>query len=131
MRRIVPLAAAILLVAAAPAYAATRTITIGSAFTPSVLVVSPGTTLVWHNADGQAHSFSGDVNSNTIPPGASTAPRVINRQGQYHYALAGNGAVKGTIIVTRAAPRPHVAPGPPNPPLPGHLPVTLKEKFPF
>src|SRR4051794_11032268 len=131
MRRIVPLAAAILLVAAAPAYAATRTITIGSAFTPSVLVVSPGTTPVWHNADGQAHTFSGDVNSNTIAPGASTAPRVINRQGQYHYALAGNGAVKGTIIVTRAARRPHVALGAANRTYRGSLTLTVNEKYSF
>src|SRR4051812_5452118 len=101
MRRIVPLAAAITLLAAAPAYAATRTITIDSAFSPSVLVVSPGTTLIWHNTGSQEHSFSGDVNSSTIAPGASTAPRVLTREGQYHYALAGNGAVKGTIVVAR------------------------------
>src|SRR4051812_41613614 len=107
MRRLVPLAAALALAATAPAHAATRTIVIGSAFTPSVLIVSPGTTLVWRNADGQAHSFSGDVKSAMLAPGASTTPRVLTREGQYHYALDGNGAVKATIVVARSAPRPH------------------------
>lgn len=131
MRRLVPLAAAVALLAAPTAHAATRTITIGSAFTPSVVVVKPGTTLVWRNSDGQPHSFSGDVNSATIAPGASTTPRVLNREGQYHYALAGNGAVKGTVVVTRSAPRPHVALGAASRTYHGFLELRVNEHATF
>jgi plastocyanin len=131
VRRSLLLTAAILLVAVSTAQAATRTITIGSAFTPSVVVVKPGTTLIWRNGDGQPHSFSGDVNSATIAPGASTAPRVINREGQYHYALAGNGAVKGTIIVARATRRPRAALGAATRTYRGSLTLTVNEKYTF
>jgi plastocyanin len=131
MRRQVPLAVALALLAAPTAHAATRTITIGSAFTPSVVVVPPGTTLIWRNSDGQAHSFSGDVNSATIAPGASTAPRVLNREGQYHYALTGNGAVKGTVVVARTTPRPRHALGAASRTYRGSLTLTVNEKYSF
>jgi plastocyanin len=131
MRRLVPLAAALALLAAPTAHAATRTITIGSAFTPSVVVVKPGTVLVWRNSDGQSHSFGGDLNSQLLQPGASTAPRVLNRPGQYHYSLSENPAVKGTVVVARATPRPRAALGAATRTYRGSLTLTVNEKYTF
>jgi plastocyanin len=98
MRRLIPLAAAVALAAAPTAHAASRTIAIGAAFTPSVVVVTPGTTLIWTNGDGQAHTLTGDISSPAIKAG-ETYSRALVRSGQYHYTDAGNAAVKGTIVV--------------------------------
>src|SRR3954447_24491874 len=105
MKRLVLAAAVASLAIAPPAHAATRTITIGAAFTPSIVVVPPGSTLIWRNADSKAHTISGDVNSAALQPGASTAPRVLRGLGEYHYSLADNGSVKGMVLVARSSAR--------------------------
>jgi plastocyanin len=132
MKRLVLLAAVASLTAAPTAHAATRTISIGAAFTPSVVVVTPGTTVVWRNDDSREHTITGDLNSSTLAPGASTAPRVLTRLREYHYELADNGNVNGTIVVARkAARRPAKAVGTATGTLRGTATLTVNERYTF
>ena len=132
MKRLVLLAAVASLAAAPPAHAATRTITIGAAFTPSVVVVPPGTTLVWRNGDSKPHTLTGDINSTPLQPGVSTTPRVLSRLGEYHYELADNGNVNGTIVVARSATRrPATAVGSATSRLRGTATLTVNERYTF
>src|SRR3954449_1262392 len=132
MKRLVLSFAVASLAAAAPAHAATRTISIGAAFTPSAAVVPSGTTVVWRNDDSKPHAISGDLDSAQLQPGASTAPRVLRRLGEYHYALADNSAVKGTIVVSQpASRRPAKAVGSASRTLRGSLVLRVNEKYTF
>lgn len=105
MKRPVLALLALAFVGAPPAHAATRTIAIGAAFTPSVVVVAPGTTLIWRNDDSRVHTLTGDLNSSALQPNGQTAPRVLGRVGTYRYSLADNSAVRGTVVVARRAAR--------------------------
>ena len=75
---------------------------IGAAFNPSVIVVTPGTTVNWHNGDGSSHRLTGGVPSRTIAPTENFA-RAFVKPGTYRYADAANPAIKGTVIVARRA----------------------------
>jgi hypothetical protein len=131
MRRLAPLAALLALAAPLPAHAATRTIGIGSAFSPSVVVVPPGTTLIWRNDDSRPHQLGGELNSSVLQPGQRTAPRVLGRIHSYHYRLADNAAVRGTVIVQRAQRRPARAGGDKTGAFRGSLVLRVNESYQF
>src|SRR3954462_2109430 len=132
MKRLGLAAAVASLAAPPPAHAATRTITIGAAFTPSVVVVAPGTAVVLRNSDSLPHTITGDLSSGMLQPGTSTSARVLRRLGEYRYTLADNGSVKGMVIVARsAARRPAKAVGNATATLRGSLVLRVNEKYTF
>ncbi len=68
VRRTLPLAAVIAAVAAAPASAATKPVTIQDfAFSPASLSVSKGTKVVWRFADAAAHNVTVQVGPEEVP----------------------------------------------------------------
>lgn len=132
MRRLI-LPAAIALIAAAPttANAASRTITIGSAFGPSIVVVHSGTTVVWHNTDSRVHTLTGDIRSGAIAAG-DTYQRALVKLGAYRYYDANNGLAKGTVIVTaRRSTHPGRAVGAASRAMKGSLVVRVNESYRF
>lgn len=70
-------------------------------FSPSVLTVNKGTTVVWSNNDLTEHSVTAeneDFDSDTLKPGQSYS-RTLYKPGTYTYFSSKDPVVRGTIQV--------------------------------
>jgi plastocyanin len=75
------------------------------AFTPQTRTVPHGTTVIWHNNTGIAHtatSISGPTSFDTgiIFSGADSVAITLNTPGTYQYNCSIHPSMQGTIIVT-------------------------------
>ena len=74
-------------------------------FTPSVLMVLPGTGITWVNDDNTVHSVkttgshTGMFNSGDISPGGKWGFSFSQNEGTFQYADGYNAGMTGTIIV--------------------------------
>lgn len=90
------------------------------AFTPRMVTVSPGTTVVWVNRDPFDHTVTADdgsFNSGLILPGG-VFRFTFQRPGRYAYYCVphgGPGGVGMSGVVIVGAPQPTPAPPPPTP----------------
>lgn len=97
---------------------------VGLTFTPSVVHVGPGTTVVWTNSSALAHTVTADDNafdSGSVDPD-STFSMVFDTPGTYQYYCAPHGSpglhgMAATIIVDdpNAQAAPVIKPTDPNP----------------
>lgn len=70
-------------------------------FSPSVLTINKGTTVVWSNNDLAEHTVTAeneDFDSDTLKPGQSYS-RTLNKPGTYTYFSSKDPLVRGTIQV--------------------------------
>ena len=94
----------------APATAGTATVTIGSSLSPKSLTVTPGTTVVWRNADSDRHrvrttSAPVELDSNDLEPGESWSV-TLSAAGTYRYVDhrdEDDSAYWGTVTVSSSA----------------------------
>jgi plastocyanin len=76
-------------------------------FTPSLLMVLPGTRITWKNDDNTVHSvkaagaIAGKFNSGDIAPNAQWGYDFGDKEGTYEYADGYNPNVTGVIIVKK------------------------------
>lgn len=73
-------------------------------YSPDVLNVTTGTTVVWTNDDSVHHTVTsvtgnGTINSPDMPPGA-TFSFTFNTPGTYDYICTYHSWMKGTVVVT-------------------------------
>jgi plastocyanin len=108
MRRLtVGLAVAAALIVAAPATAATRTVSIfGSAFSPKSVTVTEGDTVVWQNKDNDFHQVLADKGQfvSAILRSNQTYSFTFKAAGTYAYHDELHPKLKGTIVVKGAPP---------------------------
>jgi len=88
----------------APTMPASVTVTIkGSTFTPDIVEISKGTTVIWTNDDGIQHtvtSITGGFDSGNIDPGM-TYSYTFNEAGPFEYRCANHPSMAhGKVIVT-------------------------------
>jgi plastocyanin len=93
----------VLLLGAAPAWAATETVTIDNyTFTPATLIVHPGDTVIWTNKDSIPHTATAldgkSFDSGAIDPGASWK-FVFTKVGHFTYRCAIHPDMRGSIDV--------------------------------
>ncbi|HEY1856872.1 cupredoxin domain-containing protein [Acidocella sp.] len=91
------------LLAAAPALAATETVTINNyTFTPATLTVHAGDTVIWTNQDSIPHTATAldgkSFDSGAIDPGESWK-FVFTKAGQFKYRCAIHPDMRGAIDV--------------------------------
>jgi plastocyanin len=104
-RRIVPVAAAVAVVAALPgsASAAARTVTIEDfAFDPPSLSVGKGTKVTWRFADSAAHNVtvkSGPAKFASPDKRSGTYTRKLRKAGTYKIVCTLHGGMRQTITV--------------------------------
>jgi plastocyanin len=96
-------ATAALLLGAAPALAATQTVTISNyTFMPASLSVHAGDTVIWTNQDGIPHTATAldgkSFDSGAIDPGASWK-FVFTKTGHFNYRCAIHPDMRGAINV--------------------------------
>ncbi len=73
----------------------------GFAFDPAELTVTVGTTVIWTNEDGAAHTISSDDglwDSGRLSQGG-TYSRVFDQAGSFSYHCALHSSMRGTIVV--------------------------------
>jgi plastocyanin len=74
-----------------------------STFTPDIVEISKGTTVVWTNDDGVRHtvtSISGEFDSGNIDPG-QTYSYTFNQAGPFEYSCRNHPSMAhGKVIVT-------------------------------
>ena len=117
----------------ASAIAADETVVITTTLEPKTLTVTPGTTVMWVNEDGDEHRMRSDTgpekfDSGNLAPGESFTFNFA-LEGTYPYIddrNDSNTAYHGTIIVTADAPPPD--PGDPPPPPPAAGDVTIVDR---
>jgi plastocyanin len=85
------------------ARAADQTVTIdGFAFSPGTVTVSEGEAVTWSNADGAAHTASGDgFDTERLDPGQS-ATVTFPSAGTFAYVCAIHPQMRGTVVVEAA-----------------------------
>lgn len=96
-----PLAGLLLAACALAAQAGTHVVKIaGMQFAPAQLVVKPGDTVVWQNADLVPHTATaaGRFDSKTIAPGKRWS-HVMAKAGHYDYVCALHPTMKASIEV--------------------------------
>ena len=91
------------LLGAAPALAATQTVTINNyTFTPATLTVHAGDTVIWTNQDSIPHTATAldgkSFDSGAIDPGASWK-FVFTKAGPFNYRCAIHPDMRGAIDV--------------------------------
>ena len=91
------------LLGAAPALAATETVTINNyTFTPATLAVHPGDTVIWTNQDSIPHTATAldgkSFDSGAIDPGESWK-FVFTKAGHFNYRCAIHPDMRGAIDV--------------------------------
>lgn len=95
--------------------AANRVVTVSitnQGFSPAVVVVPTGTTVLWRNNDTVAHGLSGQVTSSGMLPPGATYERRFTTPGQYQYHDASHPDSSGTVVVTSGGTgAEHQAPG--------------------
>lgn len=72
-------------------------------FSPSILIVSPGTTVTWTNNDNEPHTVTANNDSwdsGSIPPGGSYS-KTFNQVGAYLYTCDAQSFMKGKVIVQK------------------------------
>ena len=128
-RRALGLALALPLVVCALAPGAARAagsdVTIqNSAYQPSSVTVSPGTTVTWHNLDAYSHTVTADDGSfdSMNLGGAGTYQHTFSQPGQYSYHCNIHSFMHGTVTVGGAQP-PATQPPPPPTAGPGPAPT--------
>lgn len=75
-------------------------------FIPSVLVVAPGTTVMWTNADSVSHTVTatdGSWNSEAITSGANYR-HLFKTAGTFVYTCTYHSSMQGKIVVSNNAP---------------------------
>ena len=100
------------------AHADDQTVTIdGLAFSPGTVTVSEGEAVTWSNADGAAHTASGDgFDTERLDPGQS-ATVTFPTAGTFAYVCAIHPQMRGTVVVeAAAAPAPTATAAPTAPP---------------
>ena len=100
-------AAAVALVVAAPATAATRNVSIfGSAFSPKSVTVTEGDTVVWTNKDNDIHQVLGDKGEfvSAILKTNQSYSFTFKAAGTYNYHDELHPKIKGSVIVKGAPP---------------------------
>jgi plastocyanin len=73
----------------------------GMAFTPATITVAAGTTIMWTNKDGVAHTVTSDTglfNSGSMSDGA-TFSQTFNTAGNFPYHCAVHPGMKATVVV--------------------------------
>jgi plastocyanin len=73
----------------------------GSAFTPSSITITAGTTITWTNKDGIVHTVTSDnglFDSGNLTVN-STFPRQFNTPGTYPYHCTPHPSMTATVIV--------------------------------
>src|ERR671937_514241 len=101
------LAAAVALIVAAPATAATKTISIfGSGFSPKSVTVTEGDTVVWQNKDNDTHQVLADRGQfvSAILRQGQSYSFTFKAAGTYPYHDELHPRLKGTITVKGAPP---------------------------
>ncbi len=69
-------------------------------FSPSTLIISPGTKVVWHNEDNTDHTVTFiDKDSGVIIPGSEYS-RVFNNKGEYEYHCQLHPEMNGLVSVS-------------------------------
>jgi plastocyanin len=91
------------LLSAAPALAATETVTINNyTYTPATLTVHAGDTVIWNNQDSIPHTVTAldgkSFDSGAIDPGASWK-FVFTKAGHFNYRCAIHPDMRGAIDV--------------------------------
>src|SRR5919201_4534259 len=101
------LAAAVALIVAAPATAATKTVSIfGSGFSPKTVTITEGDTVVWQNKDNDLHQVLADKGQfvSAILLSNQTYSFTFKAAGNYSYHDELHPRLKGTVIVKGAPP---------------------------
>ena len=104
-RRVLPLAAAVMLVFSFAAYAAEpEAVTIDNfAFSPAILSVSPGTKVTWTNKDEEPHTVtSADAGATFKSAALDTDDKfsfIFDKPGTYKYFCSIHPHMSGTIVV--------------------------------
>lgn len=82
---------------------------VNNTFTPSVLMIYPGTGITWLNDDSTVHTIkaigdhAGKFNSGEIPKGVQWSYTFGAAEGTFEYADGLNQNITGTIIVRKGA----------------------------
>ena len=82
----------------------------GFAFSPATVTITEGDTVTWSNADGVAHTATGDgFDTERLDPGQD-ASITFSTAGTFAYLCAIHPQMTGTVVVEAAAPAPTDAP---------------------
>ena len=120
--------------AVSPVQAKDQAVTIKDfSFTPDKVTITAGSVVTWTNKGGAQHTVTsntgGTLESGPIGPGAAYG-NLFDKPGTYAYHCEFHSSMKGTIVVTAAAPTPsHVGTPAPTPPS-GTLPPGFKSPSP-
>lgn len=101
MRRALLAAMALAVLPGTVAHAATHTVSIeGMKFSPAVITVQAGDTVVWHNKDIVPHTVTaaGKLDSGTVAAGQRWTWKAT-ADGRVEYVCTFHPGMKGTVIV--------------------------------
>ena len=95
-----------------------------SAYDPATVTVTAGSVVTWNNTGAKAHTVTADdgsFDSGNLDPGQAFG-NLFDTAGTFAYHDAGDPTLKGSVIVTAAAPTASGAGTPEPTPPPGTLP---------
>ena len=103
------------------------------AFTPAKVTVTAGSVVTWTNKGGTAHTVTSNsgstLDSGSIGPGEAYG-NLFDTPGTYAYHCEIHSSMKGTIVVTAAAPTPSQVGTPAPTPPAGTLPPGFRSPSP-